>query len=191
MGSNAVNLLNRLSPGRLIGTVLGLSAALVVAGCGSTPTGQPSASPTPSGASGASVTVKTASVGSLGTVLVDGQGRTLYTLTSEAGGAITCTSASGCLKFWPEIDLGSGQTDGAQGAAQPSMLGTETGAASGQLITYNGWPLYMFSGDSAAGQAKGEGLKSFGGTWYALSASGSLVKSAASSPSSTSGVGGY
>jgi len=45
-------------------------------------------------------------------------------------------------------------------------------------VTYNGWPLYTFVGDSAAHQSNGEGIVADGGTWY-------LVKSSATSHDST------
>ncbi len=51
--------------------------------------------------------------------------------------------------------------------------------------TYNGYLLYEYTGDSAPGQTNGQGLQSFGGTWYVLNASGQPVKS------SSSGGGGY
>lgn len=173
------------------GTGLALGASLVLAGCGGSTAAKKS--PASSPASGSSLIVKAASVGALGTVLVDGQGRTLYTLSSEASGTITCTSASGCTQVWFELDLGSGQTHQTQGTAQAALVGSETGASGRRLLTYHGWPLYTFSGDTAAGQATGEGVASFGGTWYALSASGGLVKSAthSSSPTPTSGGSGY
>jgi predicted lipoprotein with Yx(FWY)xxD motif len=129
--------------------------------------------------------IKTASVAGLGTVLVDSQGHTLYTLTSEESGALTCTTASGCTTYGPEIDMAAGQTSQAQAPAEASLLGTERGASGGQLVTYHGLPLYTFSGDTAAGQASGEGLTSFGGTWYAISVSGILVKPAAAAPAPT------
>lgn len=189
-----MRMLSRIHPGHrwfVAATGLALGASLVLAGCGgSTPAKK---SPASSPASGSSLTVKTASVGALGTVLVDGQGRTLYTLSSEASGTITCTSASGCTQVWFELDLSSGQTHETQGTAQGALVGSETGASGGHILTYHGWPLYTFSGDTAAGQATGEGVASFGGTWYVLSAAGNLVKSAAKAssptPSSSSGSG--
>ena len=166
------------------GTGLALGASLVLAGCGGSTAAKKS--PASSPASGSSLIVKAASVGALGTVLVDGQGRTLYALSSEASGTITCTSASGCTQVWFE-------THQTQGTARAALVGSETGASGRRLLTYHGWPLYTFSGDTAAGQATGEGVASFGGTWYALSASGGLVKSAthSSSPTPTSGGSGY
>lgn len=182
---------------------LALTASLALAACGSTPSASPTASPTKSSSTSAApttaptqttgVTIKTATVAGFGKVLVNANGRTLYTLSSETGGTLTCTVANGCTQFWFEADLPSGVTAGKAGAgAQSSMLSTEPGAT-GTVVTYNGWPLYTFSGDSAANQANGEGLKSFGGTWYVLRSTGTPLKSAtaASSPSPSSSGNGY
>ncbi len=57
-------------------------------------------------------------------------------------------------------------------------------------VTYNGWPLYTFSGDSgAAGVAHGQALTSFGGTWYVLNAAGNPVTAKAASANSNSSSG--
>jgi len=183
--------------------VVALAIPLLLAACGSTPSASSSPTPTKSssvygtpsssGAAASGVTIRTANVSGLGTVLVNAKGRTLYTLSSESGGQLTCTVANGCTQAWFEMDLPAAATAATAGTgAQTSMLGTETGAT-GTLVTYNGWPLYGFSGDSTTNQAKGEGLKSFGGTWYVLRSTGQLVKQAtsASSPSSSSGGYGY
>lgn len=152
------------------------------------------------GASTASVTISAKSVSGLGTVLVNQKGQTLYMLTTEKGGKITCTASSGCLHAWPETDLPSGATAAKAGSGvQSSLLGTVKGAAGQTEVTYNGWPLYTFIGDSSAGQAKGQGLTNFGGTWYVLNTAGNPVTAKAtasnsgggSSPSSGSGGGGY
>ena len=59
-------------------------------------------------------------------------------------------------------------------------------------LTINGMPVYLYSGDSAAGDVNGEGIQSFGGVWYAVSPSGASVKSGAGTSSSpSSGGGGY
>jgi len=200
---------------RLLGGSVIFGAAVAVAACGASASGS-SSSPSAAGSSAAgssaaaggasagaastssAVTVSAKNVPGVGTVLVNGAGRTLYMLTSEKGGKITCTTSSGCIKFWPEIDLPSGTTAAKAGpGVQSSLLGTVKGAA-GTEVTYNGWPLYTFVGDSAAGVAKGQGQTSFGGTWYVLNSSGSPVTakttsggSAASPSKSSSSGGGY
>jgi len=190
---NSSGLLNRSSVRRLLAIFgVGVASSLMLAACGGTAAGNPTPTPTrassaKSPAAAAGITIKTTSIAGLGTVLVNAQGRTLYTLTSESGGKLTCTKSNGCTQSWVEVDLPSGATAAsASGGSQSALLSSETGA-SGTVVTYNGWPLYTFVGDSKAGQANGEGLQSFGGTWYALDTSGSAVHAAQthSSPSSS------
>ena len=130
----------------------------------------------------------------MGTVLVNGQGQTLYLLTSEQGGKITCTQANGCTTAWPETTLPAGMTAAKAGSGvQGSLLGTVRDASGGLEVTYNHWPLYTYAGDSGPGVAHGQGLTSFGGTWYVLSASGNPVTAsqAQAGNSSSSPGGGY
>ena len=178
-----------------------LAAAVIVAGCsdssktttaasGSPASGATGSSSTASGGSAAAFTVSVAIVGALGPVLVNGQGRTLYVLSSEQGGTITCTDDNGCTKVWPDTELPTGTTKGIAGSgANASLLGTAKGASGDLYLTYAGYPLYTFTGDSGSGQANGEGIMSFGGTWTAMSAAGAPVAPAAATtaPSPTPG----
>jgi hypothetical protein len=50
--------------------------------------------------------------------------------------------------------------------------------------------MYEYTGDSGSGQANGEGIKSFGGTWYVLNPSGQPVKSKSGGSSNSGGSGG-
>jgi predicted lipoprotein with Yx(FWY)xxD motif len=201
-------------PGRkVLLSALALGAAATVAACSSSSSSGSAASPStaasspatspatspasasasaPASASSTAATVSVKSVPGVGAVLVNGQGRTLYMLTSEKGGKITCTAANGCTGVWPETTLATGTTATAGSGVQPSLLGTVKDASGNLEVTYNHWPLYTFSGDSGVGVAHGEGITSFGGTWYVLNAAGNPVTSsqgASSSPSS--GGNGY
>ncbi|MGA2826539.1 MAG: hypothetical protein ABSF03_10490 [Streptosporangiaceae bacterium] len=186
---------------RLLGGSLVLGAAVTVAACGSSASTGAASGSSPSSGSTSSVgtsssvaTVGAANVPGVGTVLVNGQGQTLYLLTSEKGDKLTCTKSSGCTKFWPEVTLPSGATAAKAGSgAQASLLGTVKDASGNLEVTYNGWPLYTFAGDSGTGVAHGQGVTSFGGTWYVLNASGDPVtgKSQPSPSSSPAGSGGY
>ena len=49
-------------------------------------------------------------------------------------------------------------------------------------VTYAGWPLYFFAGDTAAGQTKGQGFEK---QWYVVNTSGALVKRAITTPTTT------
>jgi hypothetical protein len=59
---------------------------------------------------------------------------------------------------------------------QASLLSTMKLSDGETYPTYHGWLMYEYTGDSGSGQANGKGIQSFGGTWYPLSASGTLVK---------------
>src|SRR5216683_343789 len=98
-------------------------------------------SSTPAGAASAvAATISTKSVHGVGTVLVNGQGQTLYMLTSEKGGKITCTQANGCTQAWPETLLAKETTTAkAGGDVQSSLLGTVKDASGNLEVTYNHW----------------------------------------------------
>jgi len=165
---------------------LALGTAATVAACGSsssnTAAGSPGSSAPAGASSAASATISAKSVPGVGTVLVNGQGQTLYMMTSEKGGKITCTQANGCTQAWPETLLTHGVTTAKAGSGvQSSLLGTVKDASGNLEVTYNHWPLYTFSGDSGPGVAKGQALTSFGGTWYVLNGSGNPVTSRAAS----------
>ena len=182
--SITIKCLRRPAARRLLLGSLALGAAATVAACSSSSPGTAAGSPgraTASASSAAAVTISAKSVPGVGTILVNGQGQTLYLLTSEQGGKITCTKASGCTRFWPETLLASGMTAAKAGSGvQASMLGTVTDASGNLEVTYNHWPLYTFVKDSGPGMAHGQGLMGFGGTWYVLNASGNPVTSHAS-----------
>ncbi|HEY0409116.1 MAG TPA: hypothetical protein VGE42_02505 [Candidatus Dormibacteraeota bacterium] len=179
-------------------TVLGLSAAasLGVAACGGSSgdgtagAGSSSQSSAAVGAANPAITVAAASVPGVGTVLVNGSGRILYLLTSERSGTLTCTDDNGCTKVWPDTELPSGTLKPIAGSGiQESMLSTIKGPSGALYITYAGWPLYTFSGDPGPGQAKGQGIVSFGGTWETLTPAGTPVTT--TSTTSSSGGSGY
>jgi predicted lipoprotein with Yx(FWY)xxD motif len=165
---------------RPVACVLAACAVVVLAACGSsTSTAKPAAgSQTTSTTTPTSPpVVMTATNATLGTVLVDSSGMTLYTLTN-AGAPVACTGQ--CLTFWPPLLLSAGTTT-ASGAAGVTGLGT-VAAAGGTQVTANGAPLYHFAADAAPGDAKGEGKSSFGGTWHVVTAS--AAPSATTTPNS-------
>jgi len=195
MGKNKAR--HRRGPLRswLLAGGLALGTAATVAACGSsssTAAGSPGSSAPAGASSAASATISAKSVPGVGAVLVNGQGQTLYMLTSEKGGKITCTQANGCTQAWPETLVTNGATTARAGSGvQASLLGTVKDASGNLEVTYNHWPLYTFSGDSGSGVAKGQGLTSFGGTWYVLSGSGNPVTSSQPGNASSGGGNGY
>ena len=106
---------------------------------------------------------------SLGTVLVDSQGRTLYLFKADQGTKSACSGA--CASAWPPLRVSGKPTVG--GAATASKLGTTRRSDGKPQVTYNGHPLYTYTGDSKPGDVNGQGLTAFGAAWFALSPSGS------------------
>jgi predicted lipoprotein with Yx(FWY)xxD motif len=144
--------------------------------------------PSSSHAAGAKGTVVSTANTSLGTILVDSRGRTLYLFEKDSGGKSACTGQ--CATFWPP--LVSSAKPGVAGDAKQSLIGT-TKRADGRLqVTYNHHPLYTFAKDKSKGQTNGQGLNAFGALWYAVAPAGSAIVKSSSSGSSTSGNGsGY
>jgi predicted lipoprotein with Yx(FWY)xxD motif len=151
-------------------------AALIFTACGgqTTQTGG-------SGGSSGSATVDTAKASSVGTVLVDAQGLTLYHLTTETGSNVVCTGS--CASTWPPLSV-SGQPTA--GAGLTGQLGTIKRPDGSLQVTYMGLTLYTFTGDSGPGQANGQGIQ---GIWFAVGPSG-ITSGTASGSGSGSGYGG-
>lgn len=95
---------------------------------------------------------------SLGDVLTDANGRTLYFFTRDADGNSACTG--GCLDSWPVFTV---DNPSLANGLDAGSFGTITRNEGGTQLTYKGWPLYYFSGDSEAGQVNGENV---GGRWF-------------------------
>jgi predicted lipoprotein with Yx(FWY)xxD motif len=181
------------------------AGALTLAACGSSSKSSSTAAttaPVSSGAAGSSgagasggPTIAAASVPGVGTVLVNGSGQTLYVLSSEAGGKLTCTDANGCTKFWPDLELPAGVAQATAGSGiQSSMLSSVKDSKGALYVTYAGYPLYTFIMDTGSGTAKGEGIKSFGGTWTAMNPDGTPVAPGAATTTATTAApsgGGY
>jgi predicted lipoprotein with Yx(FWY)xxD motif len=154
--------------------------AVVLAACSS---GQASTATTPVSTSGPTRTVDVAT-SSLGQILVDSQGNTLYLFQKDMGTQSECTGE--CANSWPPL-LTSGKPTAGSGA-DASLLGTTARSDGGDQVTYDGHPLYRFSGDQQPGDTNGEGLTAFGASWFVLSPAGAQV----SGQGATSGGGaGY
>ena len=140
-------------------TILSLSAgllALVLAACTSASTSAPTAAPA-GGGSGSGATVSTAST-SKGNVLAGPTGMTLYTYAKDSEATSACSG--GCATAWPPLTVPAGQAPTA-GSGVTGTLATLTRADGTVQVTYNGWPLYYWKGDKAAGDVTGDGVNSF------------------------------
>jgi predicted lipoprotein with Yx(FWY)xxD motif len=118
---------------------------------------------------------------SLGQVLVDGRGMTLYTLSADGQDHSTCSTQ--CLQFWPAVAPAK--------SGKLSVTTGKTATPDGTAIaTVAGHPVYTFSQDQQPGDVNGEGVDEFGGVWHAVSPSGQPVGDGAqpSGGSSSSGT---
>jgi predicted lipoprotein with Yx(FWY)xxD motif len=110
---------------------------------------------------------------SLGRVLVDGGGRTLYLFEKDPGRTSTCYQA--CATVWPPL-LTTSRPRTAKGALA-SLLGTTRRNDGTLQVTYRGHPLYTYVTDTRRGQTAGQGLDQYGAEWYVLSRTGEKVES--------------
>jgi predicted lipoprotein with Yx(FWY)xxD motif len=148
------------------------------------------------GAAGVSRVVGGASNSMLNeTVVVDVHGRTLYALHPETTHHLLCRSPA-CFETWPPLLVHSANVKLEAGHGVEGHLGLLHRHDGKLQVTLRGMPLYRFAGDSAKGQANGEGIKTFGGTWHAVPAethstntSPATTTPAASPPSMTPGYG--
>lgn len=134
------------------------------------------------------VRLGTSSIPGLGTVLVNGQGRTLYVFAPDKQAKVTCVG--GCAAAWPPLKISAGQKPTTSGSVVASLISSDPDPAGGQVVTYAKWPLYLFAGDTSAGSAHGQALNSSGGLWYVITPAGKLITKKASS-SGASGGGAY
>jgi len=187
----------QVSPGDKVGGALfaGVATALLVAGCASGGSSTASSSPatgtsaagasTSAAASSSSTEITTASA-SGSTFLTDGSGRAVYLWMKDTGDASQCSGA--CAGAWPPVTATGSVTAG--GSAVASDLGTITRSDGTKQVTYDGHPLYYFSGDSGAGTATGQGSDGFGAKWWLVSPSGSDVTASVTSFTPGSSGGG-
>ena len=126
--------------------------------------------PTPATAVAAKSTVTVAEHPDLGTILVDGEGFTLYLLTRDEPNVSTCTG--GCARSWPPLIASGALAELAGPGVTPELLDTITRDDGSTQVTYNGHPLYYFAADRNPGDAKGQKV---GGIWFIVSPAGDSV----------------
>lgn len=143
------------------------------------PTATPTATPTPK-----PVAIKSVQHATLGRILVDGDGRTLYLLTADNKSTSVCNDD--CIKTWP-LFLTLTKAN-AQEGVNAGFIGTLQRKDGSTQATYNGWPLYYRSTDTKPGDTTGQGLD---GVWFVLTPNGDPVKPAADPPKEPGGYGGY
>lgn len=104
---------------------------------------------------------------SLGSIVVDGTGMTLYMFTKDAPDTSACEGD--CLVKWPPL-LGKPK---AGAGVDDSKLGSFTRKDGREQATYNGWPLYYWFNDKAKGDTTGQNV---GSVWFVLDRDGNPIK---------------
>jgi predicted lipoprotein with Yx(FWY)xxD motif len=179
---------------RVLTAIGAVSLALAAAACGSSSPSASSAPPAttaapaaaaPASPSTASAVLKTAHT-SLGTVLTNGQGFTVYWFAADTAGTSACSAA--CAAAWPPV-LGMPQV--ASGVKLSGKLGEITRANGQMQATYNGHPLYLFAGDTSPGQVNGNGVNGFGALWWAIKIGASTTSSTTTTGTTGGGGGGW
>jgi predicted lipoprotein with Yx(FWY)xxD motif len=152
-------------------------ALLALAGCGSSYGGGSAAGTSSSSASSSNAELKTAQT-DLGKVVVDADGRTVYVFDKDTAGSGTSACTGACLAKWPPVQATS---DKPTGSGVTGRLGTIKRDDGTEQVTLAGMPLYLYAGDSHAGDVTGQAV---GGVWWVVSPDGKKVTAAAASSSS-------
>jgi predicted lipoprotein with Yx(FWY)xxD motif len=160
--------------------LIAVAGAVSACGAAATPSNSPASSS--SAAAGPAADIHVGST-SLGQVLTNQGGRTLYYFLPEKGSTLVCDTGA-CLATWPFLTVSG--TPSAQGVT--GQL-TQVSAPGGQsVVVFNGWPLHTYSGDSGAGQTNGQGIE---GKWFAATPSLTAAGSAGSSSAPASASSTY
>jgi predicted lipoprotein with Yx(FWY)xxD motif len=160
------------------------AAAAILAACSSSATTSGTSSSgtsTSSPAAAAAGTVQTAKIGGA-TVLTNSKGFTLYSFAPDTSTTSKCNGT--CAQNWPPV------TGPVTAAGVTGTFGTITRSDGSVQATFDGHPLYTFVGDTAPGQAKGNGLNVAGGLWHEITTSGTAAPAPAAGSTPSSG-GGY
>jgi predicted lipoprotein with Yx(FWY)xxD motif len=170
------------------------AAAAAIAACGSSSpsasNGTGSSTTTPAGTSngapastGSGISTRSTSIG---TVLVNAKGHTLYWFAIDTPTTSNCNGS--CATYWPPV---LGKVTAASGTNLPKGFGTIKRSNGQVQATYAGHPLYTYAGDSSPGMTSGNGKNLSGGLWWAMTPSGAKPAATSGSSSSSSSGGGY
>jgi predicted lipoprotein with Yx(FWY)xxD motif len=143
----------------------------LLAGCGDDGDDEQTTEEAPASTSAPAVELRETS---LGDILVDAEGRTLYVFTKDSGGESSCVDA--CADLWPPVEV-PGELSAGEGVDE-AKLGSTTRSDGAEQLTYASAPLYLYAQDAAAGDTNGQGV---GGVWFVVGADGEPITAAAPS----------
>lgn len=120
-------------------------------------------------------------------VLVDSQGRALYSADQERGGEVLCTGE--CASIWDPVPASDGDS-----APADLRLGEVERPDGGMQLSYEGRPLYAFT-EEGPGELTGDGfVDSFDGkrfSWDAATVAGGSGPQSPTDSEDSAGVPGY
>ena len=156
----------------LAATAAAFTLILALAGCtaGTPSTDEEPTAPPAAEESGAATepadALLTTADSSLGEIVVDAEGMTVYMFDSDTQGASSSTCSGQCAANWPAVTT---ESDAPAVEGVTGEVGTITGIDGALQVTLNGWPLYYFVGDEAAGDVNGQGVNE---VWWVLTPAG-------------------
>jgi len=158
------------------------AATAVLAACSSSGTSSTDGGSTSTSSPAATTagSLKTATIGGA-TVLTSGKGFTLYSFAPDTPTKSNCNGT--CAQNWPPV------TGPATASGVTGTFGTIKRADGSIQASFDGHPLYTFVGDTAPGQAKGNGLNAAGGVGHEITTSGPAAPAPAGTSSSSGGYG--
>ena len=181
------------SKGRMIvaGAAIAAAACLVTA-CGgsSSSSGSTNSAGSTSGTtvnapastgSGLDNALRSTTNSTLGAIVVDSSGRTLYRFDKDSASPPTSNCTGACAQLWPPVLVG---TQISLSGIDRSLLGTIRRPDGSVQLTLHGWPLYRYAGDATPGQINGEGI---GGTWFAVRPTGAKALASTTASNATTG----
>ena len=134
---------------------------------------EPGATTLPEGPAG-EATLNVSETPDFGSILVNGDGLSLYVFMQDAQGAGVSSCTGDCAVEWPPlVSLGSPVAGTGVDAAMLSTITRDDGTLQ---VTYNGRPIYLFEEDAAPGDTNGQGLEEFGGLWFLVSPAGESIE---------------
>jgi predicted lipoprotein with Yx(FWY)xxD motif len=115
---------------------------------------------TPGTSDGEGTTIAVVQDATLGAILTDGDGFTLYTFTNDTANSGESACSGACAQAWPPLEVDGEPTAPPQASGELETITRDDGTTQ---VTYNGMPLYRFASDAAPGETNGQGV---GGVWF-------------------------
>jgi predicted lipoprotein with Yx(FWY)xxD motif len=119
------------------------------------------------------IRVENVQVPGIGMVLADSRGHVLYTFAPDNHTKVTCTHS--CAIVWPPLKVPPEAATLPAGEVSAELLKSAPDPEGGRVVTYKGWPLYLYAGDTEPETAKGQALNINGGLWYVISPTGHVI----------------